>query len=129
MVNPTPRRRLPARDPSSVVEPFPEDRPNSCGAEVEARLKQAEAAFEQAKAWHRLADVAEQALAEFKPAVDVVTDLSARFAALCKWLRGKWPWIGMAAVMVLGRTVNMAPEELPKLIEAVANLYKVVVGP
>ncbi len=128
MVSPTPSRRASARERATVVEPFPDDRLNGC-PDVAARLKQADAAFEQARAWHRLADVAEQALAEFKPAVDVVTDLSARFAALCKWLRGKWPWIGMAAVMVLGRTVNMAPDELPKLIEAVANLYKVVVGP
>lgn len=105
---------------TSVRTLEPVERSNACTADVDARNRQADAAFEQAKAWHRVAD----ALDAFKPAADTVHSMGARLDALCSWLGGKWPWIFGFGGMVLYQVVQAAPVEGPKIAAGVGALLK-----
>lgn len=100
---------------------------NGC-PQVEAMREQAQAAMEQAKAWHRIADVGEKMIEVFQPAADAVTSLGTRLDALCKWLKGKWPWAALVAYLVISRTINAAPEDVPKLIKAVTDVAVAMSG-
>jgi hypothetical protein len=59
---------------------------------------------------------------DVKPALEAVAGFAGRLDALCDWLKGKWPWIAAVAFLLIQRTVNMAPDDLPKLIAAIAKL-------
>ncbi len=81
---------------------------------------QAEAMLAQAHALERVAS----ALEAFQPAAETVHGFADRFDRLCRWLTGKWPWIIGLAASLLVRTVNMSPEDLPKLAAAAAGVAK-----
>lgn len=89
---------------------------------------QVEAWREVAGALNRLADVGEAAIEAFRPAAETVHGFGARLDALCSWLSGKWPWVALGSALLLSRTVNMAPEDVPKLVGAVADLAKALGG-
>lgn len=128
---PQPSARSRPRSRSAQLAEFPDAavrRSNACGPECAARDRQADAAMEQAKAWHRIADVGEAALEAFKPAADTIHGFGIRLDALCKWLTGKWPWIAVTAMLLVARTINAAPGEFPKLIEAGVALIKTIWG-
>jgi hypothetical protein len=60
------------------------------------------------------------------PALKVIHGVGTRLDALCRWLSGRWPWIVGVAVLVLSRTVEAAPDEFPKLLEAAAKVIGAV---
>jgi hypothetical protein len=92
-------------------------------AEV-AEVTQIEATMAVAKALERIAD----GFDALKPAAETIHGFGDRADALCRWLRGKWPWLGLLASTVLVRMINVAPAEAPKLIEALTGLIKVFTG-
>lgn len=71
-----------------------------------------------------LAAAIDRAIERFGPAADTVAGCGDRLDKLCVWLRGKWPWIALAAFTLLSRTLNAAPEEFPKLLQAFADVVK-----
>jgi hypothetical protein len=105
-----------------ATEPFAEERersnaPTVCEAQVAAMDRQTDA-------WNRVA----KALEGFAPAADTIHGLGERLDNLCGWLKGKWPWIIALAASMIVRTVNMAPDDVPKLVNAVAGVIKAAGG-
>lgn len=60
--------------------------------------------------------------ADVKPALETVHGFGHRLEKLCKWFGGKWPWLVLIAYLVLDRTVDAAPGEVPKLLESLGSL-------
>lgn len=116
-----PRRA--AVTPDRVVHPFP---PEVGAGDVEGSDALLDALNEIGRGMNRMADVGEALVTAVAPAADTVHGFGARLDALCKWLGGKWPWITAFSATVLFQTVSRAPEEAPKLIEALAGLLKAV---
>lgn len=76
----------------------------------------------QAQAWNRVA----AALEGFQPAADTIHGFGDRLDRLCRWLTGKWPWvIGLAASLIV-RTVNLAPDDVPKIVAAVSDVARAI---
>ena len=63
-----------------------------------------------------------------KPALLVIVSFGERLDALCKWLKGKWPWAAMIAYLVISRTINASPEEVPKLLQALSQIVQTASG-
>jgi hypothetical protein len=64
------------------------------------------------------------ALESFQPAAETVHGFADRLDRVCRWLTGKWPWVIGLAASLLVRTINMAPDDLPKLAAAVAGVAR-----
>jgi hypothetical protein len=93
------------------------DRPNSCGAQVEAIQ-------EHARQMGRIAD----ALEGFSDAAGTVHGFGERLDALCAWLKSRWPWAVMVSLFVLERAVNLRPEDVQHLADAASALAKLAGG-
>lgn len=78
---------------------------------------QSRATMEMARALHRLADVG----AALKPAAETVHGLGERLDKLCAWLTSSKPWKLLVLALVLIQTISRAPEEAPKLIDALSK--------
>lgn len=102
-----------ARAPMLALSENTEERPNSCGAQVEAIQ-------EHARQMGRIAD----ALEGFTEAAGTVHGFGERLDALCIWLKSRWPWAVMVAFLTLERMVNLKPDDLQHLAEAGAALAK-----
>lgn len=87
---------------------------------TQAMREQAEAFRAQAAATDRLA----RAVEDLKPAAVTIHSFAARLDALCDWLKSRRPWLYGAASLVVVRTINAAPDEVPKLISALAEFLK-----
>lgn len=96
-------RRRPAAEPAPA--PSPDPATHQDWTEV-------------ARALNRLADGVEA----IKPAAETIHGLGGRLDALCRWLRGRWPWIAMMGILLLNRAINAAPDEFPRLIHALADV-------
>jgi hypothetical protein len=68
------------------------------------------------------------ALERLQPAADTLHGFGDRADALCKWFRGKWPWIGLFVGSLLVRGVNMSPEDAHRLVGGLADLAKALGG-
>lgn len=100
----------PAVAAEKVVEPFRTPPPTG-DAHAEALQ-----AF--AQATNRLA----AAIEGFKPAADTVHGFGHRLDAFCTWVKGKWPWLGLVAYLLLNKAVEK-PEELIELAKGFVTLF------
>lgn len=83
---------------------------------------------QQAEAIREHATAIDNAVERFGPAADAIASMATRADRLCAWLSGRKPWVCLLAAVVITRTVNMAPDDVPKLVNAVAVLMKAFGG-
>jgi hypothetical protein len=83
---------------------------------------QAEALMAQAHALERVA----ASLEAFRPAADTVHGFAERLDRLCNWLCGRWPWVIGLAATALVRTINLSPDDLPKIAAAIAGVARAI---
>lgn len=76
----------------------------------------------QARALERVA----ASLEAFQPAADTIHGFADRLDRLCQWLSGRWPWVFGLTAALLVRTINLSPDDLPKIVEAVVGLTRAV---
>lgn len=114
MSGPTARRRVRGADPIIVGEvPQAESDMVKAAHIIAASNKEVAESYAQVAA----------ALADFKPAADSIHSLAEAQSRLCAWIRSKWPLAFIIGFMILSRTINAAPEDVPKLLHAVASLF------
>jgi len=59
-----------------------------------------------------------------EPALKVFAGFGERLDKLCQFLKSPKPWMALAGFLLLSRTVNAAPGEVPQLLQAAAELVK-----
>ena len=112
------RARAPGRH-NDVSEPVDQaDRTAAINRQADALMESARARSEQAKASDRLAEAVEG----FLPAAQTIHGFAARLDIVCKWLKSGWPWLFAMVFLVLVRTIFAAPQDLPKLLDALAAI-------
>jgi hypothetical protein len=111
--------------PHSLPDPASPPAPSSC---LSNSCDHADAMRDQAAAMRQLAEAVAAGVEILKPAAEFVHGCGERLDSLCKYLKSWKPWAATAGAAVVLRTVNVAPDEVPKLLDALTQLLLALGG-
>lgn len=72
----------------------------------------------------RQTDAINAAVERFGPAADAVHGLALAQAKFCDWVKSKRPWFGAVLFLVIARTINAAPDDVPNLVHALTDFLR-----